>query len=205
MQGYILNVKKAKNEDTIATVITSNTLYTLYRFYGARHPIVTAGFKIDFEIERDFTPFLPRLRNVIHLGYPWLKIRSRLQIWQNFNSLLYKHLRDIEIPESFYFNLLEYYASVWHLQNPKRSAIEAYVSLLAHEGRLHTPTHCFACGGPIEKEVSLVRAYLPSHPSCAVGLRYRTDKIAALFETLSTIHMEDEDIEGLWTILLQGM
>ncbi|WP_456322520.1 recombination protein RecO [Hydrogenimonas sp.] len=205
MQGYILNIQRAKNEDTIVTILSHGKLKTLYRFYGARHPIVTAGFKIDFEIERDGTPFMPRLRNVVHLGFSWLKESGRLQVWQHFCSLLYGHLRDVELPGNFYFDLLERYATIWHLQNPKRSAIEAYAALLAHEGRLHVPTHCFACGGSIEKEVSLVRAYLPSHPSCAVGLRYRTDKIAALFETLSTIHMEDEDIEGLWTILLQGM
>lgn len=205
MQGFILNVRKAKNEDTIATILSSEKLETLYRFYGARHPIVTTGFKIDFEVEHDATPFMPRLRNVVHLGYPWLKETERLQVWQHFCTLLYEHLHDIELPGRFYFDLLEHYASVWHLQNPKRSAVEAYLSILSHEGRLHAPTQCFVCGGGTEREISLVRAYLPAHPACAVGRRYPIRTIEKLFDEGSTIHMEDEEVEGLWLLLLQGM
>ena len=205
MQGFILHVRKAKNEDTIATILSSGKVETLYRFYGARHPIVTTGYKIDYEVEHDATPFMPRLRNVIHLGYPWLKEGERLQVWRYFCTLLHEHLRDVELPGTFYFDLLEHYASIWHLQNPKRSAVEAYLQILSHEGRLHTPASCFACSHTIGSEVTLVRAYLPAHPACAIGGRYPTPTIEKLFNTLSTIHMEDREVERLWLLLLQGM
>ncbi|WP_201353615.1 recombination protein RecO [Hydrogenimonas urashimensis] len=205
MQGFILNVRKAKNEDTIVAVLTPSRLKTLYRFYGARHPIITTGYKIDFEAEQDALPFMPRLRHVIHLGYPWLKESGRLQVWQQFVSLLFEHLRDVELPGGFYFDLLERYASLWHLQNPKRSAVEAYLAILAHEGRLHTPDTCFACGGELQKEIALIRAYLPAHPGCVIARSYPKVTIRSVMETKSTIELEDAEVEGLWLTLMEGM
>ena len=205
MQGYILHVQKAKNEDVVATILTAEHLYTLYRFYGARHPIVTAGYKIDFEIERDGSPFLPRLRHLLHLGFPWLVDRERFQIWQHFIALLYDHLRDVENPGRFYYELLEKYAAVWHLQNPKRSAVEAYLQILRHEGRLHALFECFVCNRPLEGTLSLARAYLPAHPACVVGPVYRVETIETLMNTGTTIHLEDKEVDALWLTLLEGM
>ena len=205
MQGYILNVKKAKNEDTIVTVLTTEKLKVLYRFYGARHPIVTTGYKIDFEAEQDALQFMPRLRHVIHLGFPWLKESDRLQIWQHFIALLYEHLRDVELPGRFYFDLLEYYASIWHLQNPKRSAIEAYLAILKHEGRLHTPHSCFACNQPLGDEIALIRAFLPAHPQCVIARSYPKTTIETMMQTQKTILLEDQAVESLWLTILEGM
>ena len=205
MQGYILNVRKAKNEDTIVSVLTRERIETLYRFYGARHPIVTTGYKIDFESERDSWQFMPRLRHAIHLGHPWIRENDRLQVWQHFIALLYDHLRDVELPGSFYFDLLERYAAIWHLQNPKRSAVEAYLEILGHEGRLHEPEICFACGNPLEEHISLIRAYLPAHPRCVIARNYSKEEIEKLTVTKKTIHLDDEEVEGLWLTLLEGM
>ena len=206
MQGFILNVRKAKNEDTIVRILTEHgRLETLYRFYGARHPVVTTGYKIDFEIERDSHRFLPRLRHVIHLGHPWLKERERLQVWQHFTALLFEHLRDVEEPGLFYYGLLERYAGLWHLQNPKRGAVEAYLEMLEHEGRLHAPEECFVCGGRLQEEVSLIRAYLCAHPRCVVAKRMGKGRVEELFATRKTIHLEDEEVENLWLTLLEGM
>jgi len=205
MQGYILNVKKAKNEDTIVSILTENKLETLYRFYGARHPIVTTGFKIDFEIERDIVQFMPRLRNVIHLGFPWLKESDRLTIWQHFIALLYDHLKDVDILENFYFNTLEQSAKIWHLQNPKRIAIESYLLILEYEGRLHKIDNCFICSKALKKSVSLARAFLPAHPSCIIARDYPIEQIKVLVETKKTILIDDKEIERLWLTLLEGM
>jgi recombinational DNA repair protein (RecF pathway) len=205
VQGYILNVKKAKNEDTVVTVLTAEKLETLYRFYGARHPIVTTGYKIDFEVEQDALRFMPKLRHVIHLGFPWLKENERLQVWQHFIALLYEHLRDVELPGRFYFDLLEHFASIWHLQNPKRSAVEAYLAILNHEGRLHKPDICFACGRPLEAEISLIRAFLPAHPKCVIARTYPKQTIETMMETQKTILMDDKEVEGVWLTLLEGM
>ncbi|WP_457597620.1 recombination protein RecO [Hydrogenimonas sp.] len=205
MQGFILHVGKARNEDTIVTILTRNRIERLYRFYGARHPIVTAGFKIDFEAQRDHPHFMPRLRHVVHLGYPWLKEPERLRIWRYLLALLHEHLRDVEEPGPFYYDLLERCAAIWHLQNPKRSAVEAYVALLAHEGRLHPPSDCFLCGGALEESVGLARAFLPAHPRCVVARALPREAVETLFETGKTIHLEDEAVETLWLTLLEGM
>ena len=205
MQGFILHVRKAKNEDTIVTVLTRERLETLYRFYGARHPVVTAGYRIDFEIERDDYRFLPRLRHAIHLGYPWLKEPERLQAWQHFGALLYDHLRDVETPGPFYYDLLERYAALWHLQNPRRSAVEAYLEILAHEGRLHPVADCFVCNRPVGEEIALARAFLPAHPRCVVAHTLPAKAVATLFATRKTIHLDDETVEYLWLTLMEGM
>ena len=205
MQGYILRVRKAKNEDVIATILTRDRIETLYRFYGARHPIVTAGYKIDFEIEKDTSPFLPRLRHVIHLGFAWLTDPLRLQIWRHFVSLLYEHLKDVDVPGNFYYDLLEEKAKIWHLQNPKRSAVEAYLQILEHEGRLHPPHECFICGHALEERTSLARAYLPAHPRCVIAKSLPTAEITRLFKTKQTLHLDDETVERLWLTLLEGM
>lgn len=205
MQGYILNTKKAKNEDVIVSILTKEKMEVLYRFYGARHSVVTTGFKIDFEIEIDSIQFMPKLRNIIHLGFTWLKEIERFSIWQQFLTLLYDHLKDVDIPGNFYFNMLEESASIWHLQNPMRIAIEAYISLLNFEGRLHKPTNCYICSETLENEVALIRAFLPAHPTCVVARNYQKDKIKTLMQTQKSILLDDKEVEGLWLTLLEGM
>ncbi len=204
MQGYILDIKKAKNEDSIVSLLTQEKIKTLYRFYGARHPIVTIGYKIDFEVEQDSLQFMPKLRNIIHLGYPWLSNLERMRVWQNFIMLLYRHLKDVELPGPFYFKMLEHYASIWHLQNPKRSAVEAYLQLLEHEGRLHLPDNCFSCGRKIEEQTSLIRAYLPAHPNCVIAPKFETKRVGRALQSLSTIELDDEEVEAMWLILSEG-
>ena len=205
MQGYILNVRKAKNEDTIVSILTKERLEILYRFYGARHPVVTTGFKVDFEIEKESIQFIPKLRNVIHLGFPWLKETNRLTIWQHFITLLYDHLKDVEVPGNFYFDILDHSANIWHLQNPMRIAIERYLSILEHEGRLHKPDNCFICSKALKESVALIRAFLPAHPNCVIARNYRIDQIKILTETKKTILLDDKEVEGLWLTLLEGM
>jgi recombinational DNA repair protein (RecF pathway) len=205
MQGFILNVRKAKNEDTIVTLLTPEKVKTLYRFYGARHPIITTGYKIDFEAEQDAIRFMPRLRHVIHLGYPWLKENERLRTWQHFIALLHEHLRDVELTGPFYYDLLEHLASIWHLQNPKRSAVEAYLAILDHEGRLHAPDTCFACGRPLDGEIALIRAFLPAHTRCVIARSYPKERIETVMATKKTILLDDSEVEGLWLTLLEGM
>lgn len=205
MQGFIIDVKRARSEDSIVSILTSQKMEILYRFYGARHSIVTTGYKIDFESETDSPRFMPKLRNITHLGFPWLAEFERMRVWQNFVALLYRHLKDVELPGSFYYNMLDHYASIWHLQNPKRSAVEAYLHLLKEEGRLHPPDRCFACGEILDKKVSLIRAYLPAHPKCAISAIYDKSAIKRAFETLSTIELEDEEVERLWLTMTEGM
>ena len=166
MQGYIINLNKVKDEDLIVTLLTRGELHTLYRFYGARHGTINMGFKLDYEIEPSAKSTIGRLKDVIHVGYSWIHENEKLHLWQSFISLFYKHLKDAEDLSDFYFELLEKASNDWNKQNPKRVGIESYVRLLQHEGRLHKEFYCFLCSKKIDAEVSLIRAYLPTHFEC---------------------------------------
>ena len=204
LQGYIINVNKARDEDVIVTILTHHNLYTLYRFYGARHGQINLGFKIDFETEASVKASIDRLRGVIHLGFPWISERSRLFVWQQFTALFHKHLQDSELLDPFYFELLEEAADIWQTQNPKRIAIESYVKLLNFEGRLHTEMSCFFCEQTIEKDISLIRAFLPAHAECLLAIPIDIKAIQELFSTGSSLFLSDKEVEMLWHVLLEG-
>ncbi len=204
MQGYIINVNKARDEDVIVTILTHHNLYTLYRFYGARHGQINLGFKIDFESEASVKSSISRLRDVIHLGFPWMRERSRLFIWQQFCALFHKHLQDSEELDPFYFTLLEDAAGIWQTQNPKRIAIESYVKLLAFEGRLHEEMQCFFCEMPIVEDITLIRAFLPAHAECIHALPININAIKELFSSGSSLFLNDREIDRIWHILLEG-
>lgn len=162
MRGFILGVRKHRDEDLIVTVLTENRLLELYRFYGVRHSALQLGHKIDFVTEND-PFFIPRLRQVSHLGYEWLFDAPKVRAWQQFMQLLHKHLKGAEEIDGFYLALLENAASALRRQHPKRAMIEAAVRLLAHEGRLHNNFRCLLCDGTIDDpQIGLTRALTPS-------------------------------------------
>ena len=204
MQGYIINVNKARDEDVIVTILTHHNLYTLYRFYGARHGQINLGFKIDFETEASVKSNISRLRDVMHLGFPWITDRSRLFIWQQFTALFHKHLQESEELDPFYFQLLEEAALIWQTQNPKRIAIESYVKLLAFEGRLHQEMLCFFCEGEIKEDITLIRAFLPAHAECLHALPISINAIKELFTSGSSLFLNDKEIDRIWHVLLEG-
>ncbi len=205
MQGFIIKVNRFKDEDIIVTIITQENLQTLYRFYGARHGVINLGFKIDFETEMGLNTTIARLRDVIHLGHSWIMDRNRLSIWQQFIALFYPHLKDADDIGSFYFDILDYAASTWHQQNPKRIAIESYIKILKHEGRLHEDFICLYCEQKIEDEVSLLRAFLPSHKKCSHRLSISSRILKKLYNDESTLFMSDKDVDILWHVLIEGL
>ena len=205
MQGYIINLNKVKDEDLIVTILSQKNLETLYRFYGARHGTINIGFKIDFEIEPSAKSTIGRLKDVVHIGYKWINDYKLLGLWQNFTGLFYKHLKDAEELGEFYFELLESASNEWNKQNPKRVAIEAYVKLLEHEGRLHKELYCFLCAKEIFGDISLIRAYLPTHYNCSHTLSISKEALNELFENKSTLFLNDKEVERLWTILMEGL
>jgi recombinational DNA repair protein (RecF pathway) len=205
LQGYIININKVKDEDLIVSILTENNFYTTYRFYGARHSIVNVGFKIDFELESNLKSTIPRLKDVIQLGYPWILDNGRLYCWQRFIKLFYPHLKDVEEIESFYFELLNELAHKLEKQDPKRVIIESYVKLCEHEGRLHTEYECLLCEEIVKDDISLVRSFIPTHSGCSYSRGFEFQKIQELFEEKSTISLDDDEIEYIWQILLQGL
>ena len=204
MQGYILNINPVKDEDLIVTLITKNSLQTLYRFYGARHSNINIGYKIDFESISSAKSTISMLRNVLHLGDKWMSNPKRFFIWQQFIKLLFKHLKDVEELDSFYFELLDEINQKFSKQNPVRVAVESYISLLSHEGRLHDDFACLVCEEVVEKNLILTRSFLPAHKECIFGEVMQISKIKELFLTASTINLDDDEVDNLWKILQEG-
>ena len=125
MQGYIINLNRVKDEDLIVTIISKDSLHTLYRFYGARHGVINIGFKIDYEIEQSSKSTIHRLKEVIHIGFKWMHDYEKLRLWQNFLTLFHKHLKDAEDIGSFYYDLIHNASLEWNHKNAKRVAIES--------------------------------------------------------------------------------
>lgn len=206
LQGFVLGVKKVKEEDLLVTLITQNKLKTLYRFYGARHSSINLGYKIDFAAEAIQNRQLLRLRDVTHLGYGWLRDRNKLQAWQTFCHLLGEHLKEVSEHGGFYFELLQDAADKLSKSSAKRILIEAYVSMLKNEGRLHEPSECFFCSEPILKDenVALTRGLLPSHEKCVFQPGFTKQKIDDLFKSGSTMGLDDTEIEALYSVIILG-
>ncbi len=205
MQGFIVNVNRVKDEDLIVSILSRNGLETLYRFYGARHGSINIGFLIDFEIERSAKSSIGRLKDVIHIGFEWIHDYRLLRLWQDFVKLFYPHLKDTYELDAFYFELLYEASRKWKEQNPKRVAIESYVKLLEHEGRLHREFECFLCSAPIEGDISLVRAFLPTHKECTHTLSIRKSALEELYEHKTSLFLSDTEIDRMWIVLLEGL
>lgn len=204
MKGFILSLHRAKNEDMVVTILSGQHVCTYYRFFGARHSILQLGNLIDFEVEGEQDRFMPRVRSVSHLGFPWIYDNNLLLMWHNYIKLYQKHLKDTEDIESFYFDLLLSAAQKWHLQNPKRVICEDYLKILSYEGRLHDIQRCYVCEEPIAEEVSLMRAFIPAHPHCISSASLKRVKLNTLFDTGKSIYLEDSEVEYLHSIVMQG-
>ena len=205
MQGYIIDIKSVRDDDLIVTILTDDSIYTTYRFYGGRHSTVNVGYKIDFELESNLKSTMPRLKDVLQISFNWIFVKEKLYCWQRFLKLFYPHLKDVEDIDDFYFNLLEELAHKLIKQDAKRAICETYIKLLEHEGRLHSEYICLLCEQKIENEISLVRSFHPVHPNCTYSKQVEYYKIDELFKEKSLIFLDDEEVEYIWQILLQGI
>ena len=178
---------------------------TYYRFFGARHSILQLGNLIDFEVEGEDGRFLPRLRSLSHIGFPWLYDRNRLLVWHSFVGRFEPHLRDAGEIETFYYDLLLNAAKKWYRQNPKRIVIESYLQLLEYEGRLYPQERCYICENRIEEEIALMQAYKPAHPHCIYAPALPSKKIFDLFKSKKTVFLEDYEVEYLYEIVMKGL
>lgn len=204
MQGYIIDIKPVKDDDLIVTILTESDIYTTYRFYGARHSNINIGYKIDFELEITKSS-IPRLKDVIQLGFQWILDNEKMYCWQRYIKLFYPHLKDMDIADPYYFYLLDHLSHVMIKQNALRAICESYINLLEHEGRLHTDYECLLCENKISSDISLVRSFLPVHAKCTYSKKFELYKIKELFENKNLINFSDEEVEYLWDIILQGL
>lgn len=205
MQGFILNTNKVRDEDLIVTILTENKIYTLYRFYGVRHSTINIGFKIDFEIDQNGKTDIKRLKDVLHLGYPWILDNTKLYLWQQYLKLFFNHLKDIDNIDSFYFNSLNNLAHKLEKQNPKRAILENYIALCEFEGRLHKDFICLLCEKTIYDNVVVIRGFNLVHTFCGYGKAIKLFAIRKLFFEKNSIALDDDECEYLWQILLQGL
>ncbi|EOI0718638.1 recombination protein RecO, partial [Campylobacter jejuni] len=113
----------------IVYILSPKMLIKAYRFYGLRHSSILSGYKIDFALDEN-PSFLPRLKDVLHLGFVWIMDREKMLIWQEFIRLLYRHLKDVEELDGFYFDLLDECVKRFEKQNSKRVIVDAYLKIL---------------------------------------------------------------------------
>ena len=204
MKGFVLSIRKVKNEDSIALILTASSVKVYYRFFGARHSILQLGYLIDFEVEGENSTFLPRLRSLSHMGFPWLFDKNRLLVWHQFIQKFEVHLKDATEVDSFYYQLLLDAARKWNHQNPKRIVCESYMALLHYEGRLSMEDTCFICEAPIEEEIALMQAFKVAHPSCIYAPALPAKKIFDALSSKKSIFLEDYEVEYLFDVVMKG-
>ncbi|NLU35272.1 MAG: recombination protein RecO [Wolinella succinogenes] len=203
LQGYVLDINVARDEDLWVGVLTSSKMARLYRFYGARHSVIQIGHKIDFEEEQGGA--IPRLRRVMHLGFVWERDNHRRYWWQQYLRLLYRHLRDVGEMEGFYYALLDQVSRRLERQDAKRAILESHAALLEYEGRSHGLERCFLCEGELGDEVALARGFIGAHPECVYGRGIERARIEWFLREKNSTHLSDLEVEELWKILLQGI
>jgi hypothetical protein len=147
---------------------------------------------------------MPRARAISHIGFDWIYDNNRLLIWHNYIKLYEPHLKDANELGSFYYDLLLSSAQKWHLQNPKRIVCEDYLKILIYEGRLHNEERCYICEEKIEQEISLMQAFIPTHPKCIYGSSLKKSKILTFFETQKSIFLDEAEIDLLYSIVMRG-
>lgn len=206
MQGYILHKSIIKNQDLLLKILTPTKILELYRFYGMRHSIIDLGRKIDFDIQSNGF-FIPKIRNILQLSYPWEREYERVYVWKTFITMLNTHLKEVDEIEEFYFDLLDWGAHILSKQHPMRVVIEMSIKLLLYEGR-NTRQHenkCFICDGVLEDKIALGRSFLFAHPQCISTPTFSKEKITTLLQNASCVHLDDEEIEKIWNVFIQGL
>ncbi|AJC87202.1 recombination protein RecO [Campylobacter insulaenigrae] len=203
MQGYILHTQSVKDEDLIVYILSPVQVIKSFRFYGMRHSNILSGYKIDFELEEN-SRFLPRLKDVMHIGFSWILDREKMIFWQEFIKLFYWHLKDVEKIDLFYYELLDECAKRFEKQDCKRVIVDAYLKILNYEGRLHEDFTCFACDESITQNIVLVRAFLPAHIKCIFGCKFTCEEIYDFYKRKNSSHLSDESIDKLYKIIKEG-
>jgi len=204
LKGFILKLNRAKNEDMVVTILSEKDIGVYYRFYGARHSVLQLGYLIDFEIEQDRANFLPRVRNITHIGFSWLYDREKLLLWHRFISIFEPHFREVTQIDNFYFELLLSAAKKWQKQNSKRLIIESFIKILQYEGHLHKIDKCIICNQKIENQISFIKGLVPTHSECSHSFALSKVDIDYLFKEALSLYLSDEEVNFLSEIVLKG-
>ena len=205
MRGFILHLKRVKEEDLIVTILSESKIKSYYRFYGVRHSILQLGNLIDFEEVESNGVFLDRVQGVSQIPFDWLHDRFRLSIWHNLIKIFYAHLKDSSLLDRFYFELLLKMAKRWDRQNPKRLFCEAFYEVLRFEGRLYLENRCHICNKEITStNISISKEFLVAHLECLSSFKLPNKKLRGFLESGKTINLEDSEVEILYNIANLG-
>ena len=204
MKGFVLNTVRVRDEDLIVRILGVDEVYTLYRFYGARHSYINVGNFIDFTVEESAKTTIKRLRNVIQLPFKFMFDLDKMLHYKMFVSLLNVHLQDVSRIDSFYFNWLKNITESLHVRDAKRLFVESYIKLLKKEGRLHNDFVCFLCEEKIDKKIALARAFLPAHERCVMSEGFDKEKVELLFNEEKSLLLDEKEIEKMWKIINLG-
>jgi len=160
---------------------------------------------VDFEVQGEGSSFMPRLRSLSQINFPWLRDRNKLLLWHNFIKLFEPHLRDTGELERFYYDLLLDAAKKWNRQNGQRIICDCYIALLEHEGRLHPTERCYICENKLDTTIALMASFRPAHPECIYTTSLDKSKIEIYFQTGKSTNLDDNDIEHICSIILKGL
>lgn len=215
MQGFITHLYKCHGEDLIVHILTPSEKLSLYRFYGARHSIISLGAKIDFEVEIDSRAKLNRLRAITPLNVP-LGLDA-LYFWQRFAGLLERHLEDGEIA-SFYFELCDRILAYLAYEEPHACLLNAYFALLEYEGRKpNIDTACALCHRPILEGiksiddidegacVGVMKGFVLGHKGCIITRGVSYARVLRALAMGSCLPLRDEEIGELYSIMEFGL
>lgn len=89
-------------------------------------------------------------------------------------------------------------------QNSKRVMLESYFELLEFEGRIYREDFCFICQQPLKKDITLMRAFKFTHPSCLYDLKFSKNRVLEMIENKESIKFEDNEIDTLFEVLKRG-
>jgi recombinational DNA repair protein (RecF pathway) len=207
MQGFILNTQLVRDEDLIVTILTKDSIKRVYRFYGVRHSLINTGNLIEFELEQSYKVQIDRLKDVLLVSFDTMCNTKVMLDYHLFIKLLYKHFRDIDNIDDFYFNMLINLIEDLKYQNSKRAIIESYIKLLDHEGRLNKNLNCLICNQSIKnKTIGIGRSFIVYHLNCLNSYSSLSfDKINSFFNDKSAFMLDDNEILFLWDILKEGI
>ena len=201
MTGYILDIRKSREEDLIVKVLTSDSLKVLYRFYGARHSAILIGHKIDFEEEINGS-FLPRMRDVMHINFLWIYNKEKLFAWQKFIKILYIHLKDVSNIPQFYFDLLDSINNNISHQCYKRAIIEHFISMRQFEGLMSNECICASCHKQIDNILTINKELTPYHSECSAGfVSFHASEVQSLFEVGNSFSISDDNINKIYSFI----
>jgi len=204
MRGFILNIRDAKGEDKIATLITSDRIKKYYRFFGARHAILKVGNLVEFRVEGEDGSYMPRLRELRLIEFPWILNNDKISIWQDLMQLFFTHLKDREDIATFYYDLILKSSEKWEKQNTKRVIVDSYIELLIEEKRVRDLNECYICQKPLNKLVSLMRGYRPAHIECINSPQIDKLKLENYFKIKKSLYLNDDEIDILYQTIMRG-